>query len=66
MMVWQSGSYLDKHNNYFSKYKKSFILKQDELRYIPKNIKAPKSQKPENSYNIRSLNTGVAGIKYNI
>lgn len=66
MMIWQSGSYLEKNTDYFSKYQTSFVLKPDKFRYIPETIQAPKEQSPQNSYETRPLDTGVAGIKYTI
>jgi hypothetical protein len=66
MMIWQTGSYLSENNDYFSKHQFSFVLKPEQFRYIPQTIPAPKPQAPQNSYSSRPLDTGVAGIAFNI
>jgi hypothetical protein len=67
MMIWESGSYLQENNKVFNDtYKSAFVLKPKNLRYIPRTIEAPKPQDPANSYAARPLDTGVAGIKFDI
>lgn len=67
MMIWQKGSYMTENNRVFNDtYKSAFVLKPKKLRYLPKLIDAPKPQKPENSYAARPLDTGVAGIQFDI
>lgn len=65
-MIWRTGSYLDENTEYFSKYQRSFVLKPKQFRYIPETIQAPKEQLKQYSYESRPLNTGVAGIKFDI
>jgi hypothetical protein len=67
MMIWESGSYMQENNKVFNDtYHCAFVLKPKKLRYIPQLIDAPKPQDPANSYAARRLDTGVAGIKFDI
>jgi hypothetical protein len=67
MMIWESGSYMEENNKVFNDtYKSAFVLKPKKFRYIPETIDAPKPQDPANSYAARPLDTGVAGIKFDI
>lgn len=67
MMIWKNDSYLKSHNEFFTQqFKTSFVLKPEKYRYIPEMIDAPKAQDPANSYATRTLDTGVAGIKFDI
>ena len=67
MMIWETGSYMQENNKVFNDtYKCAFVLKPKKLRYIPQMIDAPKPQDPANSYAARPLETGVAGIKFDI
>jgi hypothetical protein len=67
MMIWESGSYMQENNKVFNDtYHCAFVLKPEKLRYIPRLIDAPKPQDPANSYAARPLDTGVAGIKFDI
>lgn len=67
MMVWESGSYMDENNKVFNDtYHSAFVLKPKKLRYIPRLIDAPVPQSPANSYASRPLDTGVAGIQFDI
>lgn len=67
MMIWQTGSYMEENNRVFNDtYKSAFVLKPEELRYLPQLIEAPKEQSLDNSYASRPLETGVAGIQFDI
>ncbi len=67
MLLWQNDSYLSKNNDYFfGKYKCAFVMKPSDLRYSAPTVKSSTPQTLQNSYQSRSLTTGVAGITYNI
>ena len=67
MMIWKNDSYLKSHDEFFTQqFKTSFVLKPEKYRYLPEMIDAPKAQDPANSYATRTLDTGVAGIKFDI
>lgn len=67
MMIWQTGSYMVENNRVFNDtYKSAFVLKPENLRYMPTLIDPPKPQSPQNSYASRPLETGVAGIQFDI
>ncbi len=67
MLLWQNDTYLSINNDFFfGKYKCAFVMKPLHLRYNPPTIKTPIPQSKQNSYQSRSLDTGVAGISYKI
>ena len=66
MNIWKNDSYLSVHNDFFGQYKCAFVLKPQQFRSTPQTIATPTPQGSSNSYASRSLNTGVAGITYNI
>jgi hypothetical protein len=67
MMSYKTDSYMGVQDSYFStQYHSAFVLKPEKYRYIPETIPAPTPQAPANSYASRPLDTGVAGIKFDI
>jgi hypothetical protein len=58
-------SNMEYYDKLFDKNNSAFILKEDNLRYIPVTIPKPPKANPDNSYKDRTVNT-VAGIKLTI
>jgi hypothetical protein len=64
MCYQNKDEYLEKYTKFFNEKRSAFVLKAEELRYIPKTIPAPTPQKKENSFAKRTVSADY--FKFNI